>query len=183
MKVAQDMITDPVLTILPSAFFAMLWGIAAVHKALDWRLFHQQLGDYRVLPERFLPVMAALLPVLELVLAAGWLFEVARMPTALFSITLLLGYAAAIACNLRRGRDTIDCGCGGSGQSIRWALVWRNVVLALLAAPFAGGIGANDRALGWVDWITVAGGSLVILGLYGIVNQILANMPPQRLMR
>ena len=176
---------DPVLTLLPSAFFALLLGIAAVHKALDWSLFRQQLADYRVLPRRLEGSAAVLVPVLEAVLALAWLNGPSRQLAALGTIVLLAAYALAMAHNLRLGRDTIDCGCGGGdgSQTIRWALVWRNSGVAALAAPFLLGVVVGPRPISWIDWVSVDGGALVMMGLYLIVNQILANFPPQRALR
>jgi hypothetical protein len=175
---------DPVLVLLASAFFCLLWGMAATHKALDRALFAQQLGDYRVLPPALLPLAVVLLPLLEAGTALGWLNATSRPLAALASAALFSLYGAAIGHNLRAGRDSIDCGCGGeAGQSIRWALVARNAVLALVALPFALGLHANGRAMGWIDWVSVDAGALALIGLYLIGNQIWANFPPQRALR
>lgn len=179
------MMADPVLTALPSAFFALLWGTAATHKALSWSLFRQQLADYRVLPRRLNDPAAALLPLLEAALALGWLAAATRPAAALLSAALLSSFAAAMAWNLRQGRDSIDCGCGGdAGQTIRWALAVRNLLLAAAAlAVLPLTALAATRTMGWLDWLSVDAGALCLMGMYLIVNQILANLPPQRALR
>lgn len=179
------MSADPVLTMLPSAFFALLFGVAATHKLLAWRLFQQQVADYRVLPRGLDTPAAALLPVCEALLALGWLASATRPLAALASALLLAAYAGAMAWNLRQGRDTIDCGCGGAdgSQVIRWALVWRNLLLAAPALAMAWTAAAEpSRALGWIDWLSVDAGALALMGIYLAVNQILANLPPQRVL-
>lgn len=174
---------DPVLILLPSAFFALLFGVGASHKLLAWRLFQQQVADYRVLPRALATPAAALLPVAEALAALGWLSDAGRPAAALLSALLLALYGAAMAWNLRRGRDSIDCGCGGAdgGQVIRWALVGRNLLLAMLAWPMALAPAAV-RAPGWIDWLSIDAGALVLMGMYLIANQIFANLPPQRVL-
>lgn len=183
----MSLFNDPVIVMLPSGFFAILFGIAASHKLLAWSLFRQQLADYRVLPAGWVAPAAVLLPAAELLLALGWLDAAYRPAAAACSALALLAYAAAMAWNLARGRDLIDCGCGGTdgSQVIRPALVVRNLVLAALALPlsFAGNLAGPDmRAMAWVDWITVFAGALAVMGVYVAINQILANLPPQRVL-
>jgi len=179
----MNLIADPVLTMLPGAFFSLLFGVAATHKLTSWRLFEQQVADYRVLPRAWTTPAAVLVPAVEAVLALGWLAAGARPAVALLSALVLAGYGVAMAWNLSRGRDTIDCGCGGvdGSQVIRPALVVRNLVLAVLAlAPAC--VPPAAREVGWVDWISVLAGALALLGIYTTANQILANLPPQRVL-
>lgn len=186
MTLAAAVCSEPVWAMLPCAFFALLWGVAASHKMLSWRVFAQQLADYRLLPDGLAASAAVLLPLLEAALAASWLYPAGRPLAATMSALLLAAYAGGMAYNLRRGRDTIACGCGGDdGQVIRWALVWRNLALAAVAVaawPLAPS-NAPVRAMGWVDWLSVDAGALALLGIYAALNQILANLPPQRLLR
>ena len=183
----MNLLADPVLTMLPSAFFALLFGIAATHKLTSWHLFEQQVTDYRVLPRAWVAPAAFLIPGAEALLALGWLVEDLRPLVATLSVLVLVAYGGAMAWNLAHGRDTIDCGCGGTGdaQVIRPALVVRNLVLACLAAALA--ISATMappamRPIGWVDWVSVLAGALALLGMYLTANQILANLPPQRVL-
>jgi hypothetical protein len=183
----MNLVADPVLTMLLSAFFALLFGVAATHKLTSWRLFEQQVADYRVLPRSWTTPAAVLIPAVEALLALGWLVEGLRPYAAMFSALVLAGYGAAMEWNLSQGRDTIDCGCGGvdGSQVIRPALVVRNVLLAALAAALALAtvlMPHAARQIGWVDWISVFAGALALLGMYTTVNQILANLPPQRVL-
>jgi hypothetical protein len=183
----MNLLADPVLTMLPSAFFTLLFGVAATHKFTSWRLFEQQVADYRVLPRAWATPAAVLIPIVEALLALGWLAEAERPLVAMTSALVLTGYGAAMEWNLVQGRDTIDCGCGGAdgSQVIRPALVVRNLVLAALAVALALAavfLPAPTRQVGWVDWISVLAGALALLGTYTTANQILANLPPQRVL-
>lgn len=178
---------DPVVLMLPSAFFMLLFGIAATHKLLSWEVFRQQVADYRVLPRGWSHPVAVLLPAAEILLAVGWVNATTRPWAAGLSALALATYAGAMAWNLAQGRDLIDCGCGGTDgtQVIRPALVVRNLGLAALALLLAAAAGADTapaRAIGWVDWLTVFGGALALTGMYTTLNQILANLPPQRVL-
>lgn len=183
----MNVLADPVLAMLPGAFFTLLFGIAASHKLTSWRLFEQQVADYRVLPRTWATPAAVLLPAGEGLLALGWLDPHSRLMVATLSGLLLAAYAVAMAWNLARGRDRIDCGCGGvdGSQVIRPALVVRNLTLAGLAGLLARAAVLTPqvtRIVGWVDWISVSAGALALLGLYTTANQILANLPPQRVL-
>jgi hypothetical protein len=92
----------------------------------------------------------------------------------------------AVAINLLRGRTEIDCGCGSLGghvgdQTLSWGLVARNALLALAAVLTLREDAA--RALVWIDYLSVAGGTLGLLGLYVTVNQLMANTPRLRALR
>jgi hypothetical protein len=178
---------DPVLTMVASAFFSLLFGTAATHKLIAWRLFQQQLGDYRVLPLAWTTVAAVIVPAGEALLALGWLNDGTRPAAAILSAALLAVYGAAMAWNLNEGRDTIDCGCGGAdgAQVIRPALVVRNLLLACVSVALAlllPPAQQDMRAIGWIDWISVVAGALALLGMYATTNQLLANLPPQRVL-
>jgi hypothetical protein len=92
------------------------------------------------------------------------------------SIALLTAVTAAVAVNLARGHADIDCGCGGlSQQPLSWGLVGRNVVLAAMA-----GLAMHDEAgrdFVWIDYLTLLGAVLAVLGLYVSANQLMANAP------
>lgn len=174
---------DPVTILAGTTFFALLWALAAWHKALDWQAYRDQLRDYRVLPAPTLSGFALLLPLAEGALALAWLFEAGRHWAGPVAALLLLAYAAAMAWNLGQGRDSIDCGCGGEGQSIRWALVARNALLAGAALLFGRLDVAAARPLAWLDLGAACAAALALYGFYIAGNQLLANNPPQRAAR
>jgi len=119
-------------------------GIVFVEAGLA-KLRHRELvpgvvANYRLLPDSLVAPVAALLPVVELGLGlglvagvfTGGVLRLLGLPAA----ALFVLFAAAMAINIRRGRRAIDCGCGRSQlrQPLRWGLVVRNIVLAVLVA-------------------------------------------------
>jgi hypothetical protein len=86
---------------------------------------------------------------------------------------MLLGYAAAIAVNLRRGRRDLSCGCGGPDErrTISAWMVWRNVLIALALAialqPW------TNRPLSFTDGVTIVFGLLTIALIYLCTDRLL----------
>jgi hypothetical protein len=115
----------------------LVFLLAAAQKASHWKILSGVIANYRLLPRAMVAPAAALLPPLEMLVAILLLSALAMPWTALASIALLALFAAAMAINLKRGRDQIDCGCGQSflKQSLRWTLVIRNAALAALLLP------------------------------------------------
>lgn len=175
---------DTVVSAAVAAALAVVLLVGAWHKLRDRALFQATLDNYRLLPEALLAPAAIVLPVWEL--AAGLLLlpAASRGVGALLAVVLLLTVSGAVVINLLRGRRHFDCGCGGfSGgstgdigeQQIGWGLVVRNLILIALLAPCLGE--EASRALVWIDYLSVAGATLALLGLYVSANQLLANHP------
>jgi len=96
---------------------------------------------------------------------------------ALAALLLLLLFATAIAINLKRGRDYIDCGCGQTflKQTLRWTLVWRNGGLAALLLPSLLLSGPGTMSVALTGMATGLGFFLLYLAL-----NILAALPGMR---
>lgn len=142
---------DPLAIGLSIGLLVLVFARAALHKVTYFAGFRQTLVDYRLLPERLTGVAAAMLTGAELAAVTLLLVPGFRTLGAATAALLLLCYSAAMAVNLRRGRTSIDCGCGGPGQSISWALVGRNLLLAGIAALAAAPVVA--RPLGAFDLV------------------------------
>ncbi len=111
-----------------------MWAAAALGKWLAAAEFRHALAAYRLLPAIAIPAVARALPSLESVLAVTLLVPGLQAIGAVTSSGLLAAYAMAMAVNLVRHRDEIDCGCHpGRRQSVSWALVLRNTGLAALS--------------------------------------------------
>jgi len=132
----------PAVAALPGLGLAGAFGVGLVfiHAGLS-KLLHRDLvvgviANYRLLPESLVAPAARALPIVELTIGLALLAGAPRL-AILPAAVLLLGFAAAMAINLRRGRSYIDCGCGRSQlrQTLSWPLVWRNVVLAVIISP------------------------------------------------
>ncbi len=115
----------------------LVFVFAAADKILHWRILEGVIRNYRLLPEAMVRPAAYLLPPLELVIGCALLSGMVVVPAAASAMALLLLFAAAMAVNIRRGRQFIDCGCHQSflRQTLRPALVARNMILAALLAP------------------------------------------------
>lgn len=112
---------------------AVILFSAAVPKLGHSRQVATNIERYGVLPHDLLKVAGRSLPILELTLAvalaSGLELSAASYVAALFF--LIMG--GLIAWNLANGRQ-FDCGCGFAGEStIRWSLVARNAILAMVA--------------------------------------------------
>lgn len=140
------------LACMAAGVLALVFARSAAHKLAEFSFFNATLGDYRLLPALFVGPVAIALTVAEVAAIALLLFPNTRTAGASVAMVLLSLYAAAMAINLRRGRYRIDCGCGGPGQMISWALVVRNLVLA----SGAGFVALNTAALD-----AIAGGTPV----------------------
>ncbi len=165
---------DPVIGLTLSWSLALLLVSAAIHKLSDWNGFRDVLASYRLVAAPLTTSAAALLLVVECMLAAAL---VLRAPAAgAGAAALLTAYAGAMAANLLRDRRLADCGCGGRRQPLSWGLVARNLLLAAVAlvllAPEA------ERSLGWLDWTTVVAAVAVSSLLYAAADALLAAWVP-----
>jgi hypothetical protein len=156
---------------------AQVWGIAVcvvaalvflragALKLRAWSSLAGVVDNYGLLPSIMAPVVAAVLPVVEIALAAvlaygavhALLWPAPWLPWAeLTAAGLLLVFSLAIAINLARGRSHIDCGCGDPHvrQPLRMGLMVRNVGLAaaLIVAALvpAGAYGLDEGMIGLV---------------------------------
>lgn len=165
---------DPVLGHAAAAFVGTVLLIAAVEKLRDPDTFRDAVENYQVLPVTHLPAFARTVPLLE-ALAGAMLLPVASRPLgAGLALALWLMFTAAIVINLRRGRDRIDCGCGGSAHTpLGKGLVLRNAALMLAAlvaaAPLLG------RSTVWLDVCAVGFATFFLLGLHFLANTMLSH--------
>jgi|TARA_B110000971_G_scaffold218173_1_gene256463 hypothetical protein len=184
-------VIDPLFVQVIAMGFALIFALAALHKMDDRNRFLSILKAYKILPRFMLRASALCIPMLELMLALGWLqagLLGSRYPVIVVaSAGLLIVYGLAIAINLLRGRTDIDCGCNlisarksapadkgsESQQSISTNLIWRNVCLALLTLTALTPITA--RQLGVIDYIGLAGALLVLVLLYASLTQLMAT--------
>lgn len=167
---------DPVVTRAVGASLSIVLLAGAWQKLRDPVVFAGAVENYRLLPAPLVPLVARGLPLLELAAGLLLLFPETCFLGGAAALVLLLGVTAAVAINLLRGHDRIDCGCGGlSSQPLSWSLVARNGVLmglVVLAAQETAG-----RPLVWADFFTVGGAVLALVGLYVSVNQLMTNAP------
>lgn len=154
----------------------LVFAEAGLAKLRHRELVPGVIANYRLLPEALVGPVAAVLPWAELGLGlglvasgitGGMLFWLA-LPAA----ALLVVFALAMAINIRRGRSTIDCGCGRSQlrQTLHPALVLRNFALAGLVALHALPTEPADTL---AIMLGVATG-VCLFGLFALFNALVA---------
>ncbi len=169
---------DPDLGLLVLAGIGLLLLSASWHK---WRAlpeFESVLVNYRLLPASLAPLFKWLVPAIELGIAVALAVGPARRAATAAGVLLLVGYAAAIAINLRRHRFELDCGCGARNdrRPIASWMVVRNLVLAAALATTAAPWTVRD--LGAVDALTVGGGVTIAALIYLTVDELLGRVVP-----
>ena len=165
---------DPVLAHSAAAFVGTVLLIAAVEKLRDPDAFRDAVENYQLLPATNVPAFARAVPLLEALAGAMLLPVASRQFGAGLALALWLMLTAAILINLRRGRDRIDCGCGGSANTpLGRGLVLRNAALMLAtlvaAAPMLG------RSTVWLDVFAVGFATFFLLGLHFLTNTMLSH--------
>ena len=166
---------DPAIALLVVVCTALLFAAAALHKLQAPRRFEEIFAAYGLLPLAFGRRASRAVPLLEAVVAGGLLFAGSRTAAACVGIGLLLGYAGAIAVNLRRGRRDLACGCGGPDdrRPIASWMVWRNIGIAVLLAaallPWSG------RPLVLTDAVTIGFGTATGALLYLCLDTLLGR--------
>ncbi|MFK8043576.1 MauE/DoxX family redox-associated membrane protein [Congregibacter brevis] len=164
---------DPLLQLTLALSLFLLFVSASQHKRSEARRFQAQLDAYALLPGNLVPLMARVLPWLELAIAIALLVPITR-EAAGFTAMLVLGmYALAVLLNLVRGRRDIDCGCGGTPQPLSYWLVTRNIVLAAGALIVA--LPTTSRILGAADAAAMIFMSALLVLSYVTVGQLLQN--------
>lgn len=175
-----SVLSDPVWVTASSLGLALLLSAAALHKWRDRAAFTQVLRNYGLLPARLEKPLTLLLVVLELSAAVALLLPAWRAPAALVAAALLLLYAVVMALSLLQGRRIADCGChvGEQRQAVSTPLVWRNLLLALLALNLLQAPGS--RVLGLYDGLVI--GCLLLCGctFYLLANTLIANQHSAR---
>lgn len=168
-----DLLSDPVLHMATSLGLGLLFGAAGVHKLRDRAGFAVVLQSYVAVGlEKPLSVC---IPLLELLCALALQLPALRSAAALLAAALLAVYAAVMAASLLQGRRIADCGCqfGKQPLAVSAPLVWRNLLLMLLALALL--LPAGDRALGLYDGLVISLALLMGGTFYFLANTLIAN--------
>jgi uncharacterized membrane protein YphA (DoxX/SURF4 family)/thiol-disulfide isomerase/thioredoxin len=108
-----------------------IFGVAGVTKLLDQQGTREAVENFGA-PRSLAPVLALILPFLELAIAVGLLFTSSAWWSALAALLLLGLFVIAISINLARGQIH-DCHCFGQlySRPLGWPTLARNVLFAL----------------------------------------------------
>lgn len=110
---------------------SVIFGIAGVTKLIDQKGTREAVKNFGA-PKSLAPAIAVVLPLVELAIAAGLLFNMSAGWAALAALLVLGLFIAAIGVNLARG-NTPDCHCFGQlySRPLGWSTLVRNIVFAL----------------------------------------------------
>lgn len=157
---------EPLVQATITSGLALLFANAVMHKLRDVARFRETLNRYELLPRVLVPAAAGLIIATEIAVVIACLMPVWRAVGAASGAALLLLYATAMGINLRRGRVSMDCGCGGVNerQTLEWWMVRRNLLLAALALVAT--LPVSAREFGWSDFFVMSCATASAVGLY-----------------
>jgi uncharacterized membrane protein YphA (DoxX/SURF4 family)/thiol-disulfide isomerase/thioredoxin len=163
------------ITVLLRIALSAVFGVAGVTKLIDPRGTREAVKNFGA-PEPLAPVLAIILPIVELTIAAGLLFTSTSRVSALAALLVLLLFVVAISINLARGR-THDCHCFGQlySRPLGWPTLVRNIIFAL-GAVFVLWQLDTSASSSILDTLTQLSSSewLVLLGAVAVVIAVLA---------
>jgi hypothetical protein len=166
------------LASIATGLICLVLARALLHKLTARIEFQATLSEYRILPAGWSTAAAIVLLVSEAVALAAIITPAYRQDGAVLAGGLFGLYSVAIAINLLRGRDRIDCGCGGAGQQLSWFLVARNL---LLIAGSACIVTCDMPAmLGLAECAVAAGLAPLLWLLLVLFDRILGNRSHER---
>jgi hypothetical protein len=168
-----------VVSIAIRTLLGLVFTTAALGKMRRWLEFRGVVANYRLLPDAWVAPVAQGLPPLEALLGVALIMGWGTPLPEVAAAALLSVFAVAMAINIARGRTQIDCGCfqSGSKQTLRWTLVARNAVLAVLAGV------AAWAAAGVADvWLIIEGtlAGAVLFGCLTTLNLLWSITPAWR---
>lgn len=112
---------------------ACMFIYAALGKLDDSRAVSDAIGNYRLLPDSWTPILAVVLPTIELAIAAALISGLLARGASIVAFGMLALFAAAMSQAILRGID-LSCGCfGDESATVTWWTVGRNLALAALA--------------------------------------------------
>ena len=164
---------DPLLHLVATGFVVVVLARAVMEKFSAYGIFVANLRDYRLLPDALAPVAAPALVAAELAGILCLLLPATSAIGAIFACALLTLYALAMAAALRAGRHEIECGCGGEGQMVSWALVARNGVLIAISVSIL--LGTSARAMTWPDVLVGLVAVFLLFLLLAIAEQAIGT--------
>jgi len=164
---------DPLLHLAATGLIIVVLARAVVEKLSGYGVYVANLRDYRLLPDALAGIVAPALLAAEFAAICCLLLPATRAVGAGIACALLGLYALAMTAALRAGRHEIDCGCGGDGQPVGWALVARNGVLLLGSATLLSS--PSPRSIGWADMTVGALAIFVLFLLLVIAEKMIGN--------
>lgn len=169
------MLIDPVIQISCVLILATVFLNAAYLKLNHQPWFKRQLISYALFPEMMIPIVAIIIPLVEMVIALLLLLPWSAAWGAIAVSIMMLIYISAIAISIIRGKRDIDCGCSGPSrmQPLRWSLISKNIFLITLAGFVTQTV--TTRPLTYIDIYTSLITAIAVVFLYATADTLLAN--------
>lgn len=172
---------DPFVQLVSAGAIAIVFARALVEKSFDFVVYAATLRDYRLVPQALAPFAAVCLFVAEISTLFLLALPETRCAGASLAMALLALYALAMSLTLAAGREEIECGCGGDGLIVSWALVARNIALIGVASLMLAPQGPRD--LGWFDHAQAVCAILVFWLALAIVEKTIESQSAVRRLR
>lgn len=157
-----------VALLISRLFLALVFGVAGITKAADKAGSRRAIIDFGV-PERFAPLIAWCLPLVEILVALALVPLGTAWWGAAGALALLLIFTAGIGVNLARGQSP-DCRCFGQihSEPVSWLTFGRNLLLAAVAGfvVVQGKDNTGLSALNWLNDLKTAELIILILGIF-----------------
>jgi len=121
------------ITVLIRLALSAIFGVAGVTKLLDQQGTRDAVKNFGS-SESLAPALAIVLPIVELAIAAGLLFNNTVVVSGFAALVVLGFFVVAISVNLAQGR-THDCHCFGQlySRPLGWPTLARNAIFAAAA--------------------------------------------------
>ncbi|HTY35788.1 MAG TPA: MauE/DoxX family redox-associated membrane protein [Bacteroidota bacterium] len=130
----KNLLANPHLVFVVRMFIGLLFVVSSIEKIADPAAFTQSIANYSMLPSWAPPVIATVLPWLELLCGLSVLFGTLLHGSSLLLSCMLAAFTLAVIAALLRGLD-ISCGCftqDPAAGKIGWLKVLQNSTLIVL---------------------------------------------------
>lgn len=129
----KKIIDNPFIVLAARLIIAGFFIFFGISKITEPASFANEIGNYNLMPEFIIQLMALVLPWLEIVVGFLILFGIKLKENGIIATILLLSFTLAVAIAFASGLD-ISCGCSssGGGQKVGWLKILENSGLILL---------------------------------------------------
>lgn len=132
----KKIIDNPILVLVARLVIAGFFIFYGISKITDPASFANEIGNYDMMPEFIIQIMALTLPWIEVTVGLLILFGIKLKENGIIATSLLVVFTLAVAIAFASGLD-ISCGCSssGGGQKVGWSKILENsglIVLSLL---------------------------------------------------
>lgn len=166
------------LVVQLAAFEAVLLLASGLHKLIRRERTRAVVQEFARVPRHFAPVAVATVALLELLASLLLWIPATRAAGGVLAVLIWGGYLALILRAIAQGRRDVDCGCtfGAAHRPLGVFQVTRNVTLTGVALLVAAGSAAGAAPVAASQILA----ALVLLALYGALDQVMALTPPRR---